>query len=83
MLHHHSAGPDLADGIRDPLAGDVRRGPVDRLEQGRKPAARIDVAEGAMPMVPVQAGPEVDRMSPNRFEATTTSNQSGCSTKGP
>ena len=34
-----------------------------------------------MPIVPVQAGPRSERMSPNRFEATTTSNQSGCSTK--
>ena len=33
---------------------------------------------GAMPMVPVQAGPRSERMSPNRLEATTTSNQSGC-----
>ncbi len=33
--------------------------------------------DGAMPMVPVQAGPRSDRMSPNRLEATTTSNQSG------
>src|ERR1700752_3402287 len=38
-------------------------------------------AEGAMPMVPVQAGPRSGRMSPKRFEPTTTSNQSGCCTK--
>ena len=37
--------------------------------------------EGAMPMVPVQAGPRSERMSPNRLEPTTTSNQSGCITK--
>ena len=37
--------------------------------------------DGAMPMVPVQAGPRSERISPNRFEPTTTSNQSGCSTK--
>ena len=37
--------------------------------------------DGAMPMVPVQAGPRSERMSPNRLEPTTTSNQSGCSTK--
>ena len=37
--------------------------------------------DGAMPIVPVQAGPRSERMSPNRFEATTTSNQSGLSTK--
>ena len=36
---------------------------------------------GAMPMVPVQAGPRSERMSPKRLLATTTSNQSGCMTK--
>src|SRR5512140_1155435 len=38
-------------------------------------------ADGAMPMVPVHAGPRSERMSPNRLEPTTTSNQSGCRTK--
>src|SRR6187200_3501876 len=38
-------------------------------------------AEGAIPIVPVHAGPRSERMSPNRFEPTTTSNQSGCWTK--
>src|SRR5437773_10382180 len=36
------------------------------------------LAEGAMPIVPAQAGPRSERMSPKRLEATTTSNQSGC-----
>src|SRR5258708_36819855 len=39
------------------------------------------VAEGAIPIVPVHAGPRSERVSPNRFEPTTTSNQSGCCTK--
>src|SRR5262252_9848818 len=39
------------------------------------------LADGAIPMVPVQAGPRSERMSPNRLDATTTSNQSGCRTK--
>jgi hypothetical protein len=39
------------------------------------------LAEGAMPMVPVHGGPRSERMSPKRFEPTTTSNQSGCCTK--
>src|SRR5438270_5735712 len=39
------------------------------------------LAEGAMPMVPVHAGPRSERMSPKRFDPTTTSNQSGCCTK--
>ena len=34
-----------------------------------------------MPMDPATAGPRSDRMSPNRLEPTTTSNQSGCCTK--
>src|SRR5256885_2657507 len=36
---------------------------------------------GASPMEPARAGPRSERMSPKRFEATTTSNQSGCCTK--
>src|SRR5712671_2708559 len=47
---------------------------------GKCPSGLI-LPDGAMPMVPVQAGPRSERMSPNRFEPTTTSNQSGCSTK--
>src|SRR3546814_4257761 len=39
------------------------------------------LADGAMPMVPVHAGPRSERISPKRFDATTTSNQSGCCTK--
>ena len=34
-------------------------------------------ADGAMPIVPQTAGPRSDRMSPNRFEPTTTSKRSG------
>src|SRR6187402_3403218 len=41
----------------------------------------LRLADGAMPMVPVQAGPRSERMSPKRLEPTTTSNQSGCCTK--
>ena len=37
----------------------------------------LRLAEGAMAIVPVQAGPRSERMSPNRLEATTTSNRSG------
>src|ERR1700710_2142126 len=38
-------------------------------------------ADGAIPIVPVAAGPRSERMSPKRLEPTTTSNQSGCITK--
>ena len=37
-------------------------------------------AEGAIPMVPVHAGPKSDKISPNKFDATTTSNHSGVKT---
>src|SRR5882724_4442659 len=47
---------------------------------GKSPGGLM-LPDGAMPMVPVQAGPRSERISPNRFEPTTTSNQSGCSTK--
>ncbi|MNC96588.1 hypothetical protein D3C83_140010 [compost metagenome] len=39
------------------------------------------LALGAMPIEPTQAGPRSDRMSPNKLEPTTTSNQSGWRTK--
>ena len=39
------------------------------------------ILPAAMPIEPARAGPRSDRMSPNRFEPTTTSNQSGCCTK--
>ena len=38
-------------------------------------------AAGARPMPPATAAPRSDKMSPNRLEATTTSNQSGWATK--
>ena len=37
-------------------------------------------ADGAIPIVPVQAGPKSDKISPNKFDATTTSNHSGFKT---
>ena len=37
-------------------------------------------AEGAIPIVPVQAGPKSYKISPNKFEATTTSKISGDNT---
>ncbi len=48
--------------------------------EGKLPSG-LRLADGAIPMVPVQAGPRSERMSPNRLEPTTTSNQSGLHTK--
>src|ERR671918_201056 len=39
------------------------------------------LADGAIPMVPVAAGPRSERMSPKRFDPTTTSKRSGFITK--
>src|SRR5271170_2874297 len=39
---------------------------------GKLPSG-LTLPDGAMPMVPVQAGPRSDKISPNRFEPTTTS----------
>ena len=38
-------------------------------------------ADGAIPIVPVVAGPRSDKISPKRFEPTTTLNLPGLSTK--
>ena len=53
------------------------------VEHGGK-VYKIDIAaraDGAIPSVPAQAGRRSDRMTPNRLEATTTSNRSGLRTK--
>src|SRR4030081_824494 len=39
------------------------------------------LADGASPIDPTTAAPRSERMSPKRFDPTTTSNQSGCCTK--
>ena len=44
-------------------------------------APGLRLPEGAMPMVPVTAGPRSERMSPNRLLATTTSKLDGRRTK--
>ena len=51
--------------------------PADGIEQ----LSGLILAEGAIPMVPVIPGPRSDKISPNRFEPTTTSNISGRLTK--
>src|SRR5882757_4595484 len=46
VLEHHRARPDLSDGIRDVLPGDVRGRAVHRLEYRRELALGVDVARG-------------------------------------
>ena len=44
MFEHHRRRPDLTDRIGDALSGDVRRRAVDRFEQRREIAGRVDVS---------------------------------------
>src|SRR5690554_6741645 len=46
MFKHHGTGPDLADGIGDALAGDIRRTAMHRFEQAGELAFRIDIGRG-------------------------------------
>src|SRR5258706_12528991 len=46
VLEHHRARPDLSDGVRDVLSGDVGGRAVHRLEHRRELALGVDVARG-------------------------------------
>ena len=46
VVQHHGPGPDLADGVGDALAIDVRCRAVDGLEHGREFALGIQVRAG-------------------------------------
>src|SRR5258708_34385003 len=71
VLQHHRARPDLADGIGDALAVDVGAEPCTGSNIEGNSRAGFRFADGAMPMVPAQAGPRRGRVSPNRFEPPT------------
>ena len=40
VVEHHGGAPDLADGVGDAFAGDVRGGAVDRFEEAGELAVR-------------------------------------------
>ena len=61
--------------VRDPAAGDVRRRAVHGLEEAGPASPRL--ADGARPSPPVTAAARSERMSPNMFSVTMTSNCSG------
>src|SRR5258708_25116918 len=71
VLQHHRARPDLADGIGDALAVDVGAEPCTGSNIEGNSRAGFRFADGAMPMVPAQAGPRSGKMSPNRVEPPT------------
>src|SRR5260370_12773520 len=71
VLQHHRARPDLADGIGDALAVDVGAEPCTGSNIEGNSRAGFRFADGAMPMVPAQAGPGPGRMAPNRFAPPT------------
>src|SRR5258706_11423655 len=81
MLEHHRSRPDLPDRIGDPLAEDVRRAAVHRLEARGKLALRIEVRRRRDPDRAGASRSQVRQDVAKRFEPTTTSNQSGCWTK--
>ena len=77
-VEHQRGAPDRAHRVRDPLAGDVGRRAVHRLEDpasSRSRARRYALA--AMPMPPCSTAAMSVSTSPNRFEATTTSRLCG------
>ena len=59
-------------------AGDIGRRAVAGLEHCVTVA---DVGRGAIPMPPINAAPRSDRMSPNMFSVTITSNSQGARTR--
>src|SRR5258708_8754236 len=67
VLQHHRARPDLADGIGDALAVDVGAEPCTGSNIEGNSRAGFRFADGAMPMVPAQAGPGLERKFPKRF----------------
>ena len=75
VVEHHGTGPDLAHRVRHPLPVMSGAEPWTGSKREGKSRSGLRLAEGAMPIVPVQAGPRSERMSPNRLEATTTSNR--------
>ena len=56
---HLRGAPKRPDGIREPLAGDIRGAPVDRLEQARELARRIQRARRRDANAPRQRGRQV------------------------
>src|SRR5579871_2694403 len=81
MGEHHRARPDLTDRVGDAAPGDVGAEPCTGSNIDGYSRSGLMLPEGAMPIEPTTAGPKSDRMSPNRFDPTTTSNQSGWRTK--
>ena len=59
MVDHHGAGPDHGHRVGAGAAGDVRRGPMHRLEHGGEFALRIEVGGGREPHAAGHRGAEV------------------------
>ena len=76
-----AGGPEVPEALRNQLKIGGRMG----VSGAQAPDVLVQALrrawQAAMPIEPARAGPRSDRMSPNRFEPTTTSNQSGCCTK--
>src|SRR5437867_8812050 len=71
MLEHHRARPDLSNWIGDALTREIGADPWTGSNIDGCSRSGLRFADGAIAMVPAQAGPRSDRMSPNRLDATT------------
>src|SRR4029434_6082954 len=70
VAEQHRRRQDGGDGVRHPLARDVRRGTVHRLVEPPRPAR---AREGSMPMEPARMAASSERMSPKVFSVTMVS----------
>ena len=80
-FEHHRAAPNLADGVGDALACDVRGTAVHWLEQARAFAVRVDVGAGCDADGASTGRAEVGQDVAERLLATTTSKNAGRCTK--
>ena len=83
VAQHQRRREEHRQRIGDPLAGDVGRRAVDRLEQPeRRPSSPASPSEalGSIPIEPVSIAASSERMSPNRFSVRITSKCRGAET---
>ena len=80
-VEHQRCRPDHRDRVRDELPRDVGRGAVHGFEQRRKLAVGVQVRRRRDADRARTGRPEIRQDVAERFDATTTSKRSGCSTK--
>ena len=78
--HHRGRPRSRRPGWRHPGPRCPARSPWTGSNIAGEPRSGLRLPDGAMPIEPATAAARSDRMSPNRLEATITSNRAGCST---